>query len=119
MDHGKGNDKLTEGKRRERPVLPLAGRHAPRRKTRPRNSGGSSPLSATRSGCAFCRWWRLRPEVCSCDLERPLGKSQPTISHHTKVLVKPGSSSAKKRGHWVWWRVDETRFAAIRKVLGG
>ena len=29
-------------------------------------------------------------EVCSCDLERPLGKSQPTISHHTKVLAEAG-----------------------------
>jgi DNA-binding transcriptional ArsR family regulator len=60
-----------------------------------------------------------KPEVCSCDLERPLGKSQPTISHHTKVLVEAGLLIGEKRGHWMWWRVDETRFAAIRKVLGG
>ena len=58
-------------------------------------------------------------EVCSCDLERPLGKSQPTISHHTKVLVKAGLLIGEKRGHWVWWRVDEGRLAAIRKTLGG
>ncbi len=60
-----------------------------------------------------------KPEVCSCDLERPLGKSQPTISHHTKVLAEAGLLVGEKRGHWMWWRVDETRFAAIRKVLGG
>jgi ArsR family transcriptional regulator, arsenate/arsenite/antimonite-responsive transcriptional repressor len=60
-----------------------------------------------------------RPEVCSCDLERPLGKSQPTISHHTKVLAEAGLLIGEKRGHWMWWRVDETRFAAIRKALGG
>jgi ArsR family transcriptional regulator, arsenate/arsenite/antimonite-responsive transcriptional repressor len=60
-----------------------------------------------------------QPEVCSCDLERPLGKSQPTISHHTKVLAEAGLLIGEKRGHWMWWRVDETRFAAIRKVLGG
>ena len=58
-------------------------------------------------------------EVCSCDLERPLGKTQPTISHHTKVLVEAGLLIGEKRGRWVWWRVDETRFAAIRKTLGG
>ncbi len=58
-------------------------------------------------------------EVCSCDLERPLGKSQPTISHHTKVLAEAGLLIGEKRGHWVWWRVDETRLAAIRKTLGG
>ena len=46
-------------------------------------------------------------EVCSCDLERPLGKSQPTISHHTKVLAEAGLLIGEKRGHWVWWRVDE------------
>jgi ArsR family transcriptional regulator, arsenate/arsenite/antimonite-responsive transcriptional repressor len=60
-----------------------------------------------------------QPEVCSCDLEGPLGKSQPTISHHTKVLMEAGLLVGEKRGHWMWWRVDETRFAAIRKVLGG
>ncbi len=60
-----------------------------------------------------------KPEVCSCDLERPLGKTQPTISHHTKVLAEAGLLVGEKRGHWMWWRVDETRFAAIRKVLGG
>lgn len=58
-------------------------------------------------------------EVCSCDLERPLGKTQPTISHHTKVLVEAGLLIGERRGRWVWWRVDEARFAAIRKALGG
>ena len=29
-------------------------------------------------------------EVCSCNLEGPLAKSQPTISHHTRVLAEPG-----------------------------
>jgi len=60
-----------------------------------------------------------RSEVCSCDLERPLGKSQPTVSHHTKVLVEAGLLVGEKRGRWVWWRVDEARLAALRKTLGG
>jgi len=58
-------------------------------------------------------------EVCSCDLERPLGKSQPTVSHHTKVLVEAGLLVGEKRGRWVWWRVDEARLAALRRTLGG
>jgi ArsR family transcriptional regulator, arsenate/arsenite/antimonite-responsive transcriptional repressor len=58
-------------------------------------------------------------EVCSCDLQGPLGKTQPTISHHTKVLVEAGLLIGERRGRWVWWRVDEARFAAIRKALGG
>jgi ArsR family transcriptional regulator, arsenate/arsenite/antimonite-responsive transcriptional repressor len=60
-----------------------------------------------------------RVEVCSCDLELPLGKTQPTVSHHTKVLVEAGLLVGEKRGRWMWWRVDEARFAAIRKALGG
>ena len=58
-------------------------------------------------------------EVCSCDLEGPLGKTQPTISHHTRVLVEAGLITGEKRGRWVWWSVRETRLAAVRKALGG
>lgn len=58
-------------------------------------------------------------EVCSCDLEGPLGRSQPTISHHTKVLAQAGLIAGEKRGRWMWWRVEPDRLAAIRKALGG
>ena len=58
-------------------------------------------------------------EVCSCDLEAPLGKSQPTVSHHTRVLTEAGLLMGEKRGHWVWWRVKEDRLADVRKALGG
>jgi ArsR family transcriptional regulator, arsenate/arsenite/antimonite-responsive transcriptional repressor len=58
-------------------------------------------------------------EVCSCDLERPLAKSQPTISHHTKVLAEAGLLAGEKRGRWMWWRVDADRLAAVRRALGG
>ncbi|HUB70166.1 MAG TPA: metalloregulator ArsR/SmtB family transcription factor [Acidimicrobiales bacterium] len=58
-------------------------------------------------------------EVCSCDLEVPLGKSQPTISHHTRVLAEAGLLVPEKRGRWVWWRVNTDRLSAVRKTLGG
>lgn len=58
-------------------------------------------------------------EVCSCDLEDPLGKSQPTVSHHTTVLAQAGLLVGEKRGRWMWWRVEPTRLAAIRTALGG
>jgi len=58
-------------------------------------------------------------EVCSCDLEAPLGKSQPTISHHTKVLARAGLLVGERRGRWMWWQVEPDRLAAIRKALGG
>ncbi len=58
-------------------------------------------------------------EVCSCDLETPLGRSQPTVSHHTKVLAEAGLLIGEKRGRWMWWRVDSDRLASVRKALGG
>ena len=57
-------------------------------------------------------------EVCSCDLEAPLGKSQPTVSHHTKVLANAGLLIGEKRGRWVWWRVEPSRLEAVRRALG-
>jgi ArsR family transcriptional regulator, arsenate/arsenite/antimonite-responsive transcriptional repressor len=56
-------------------------------------------------------------EVCSCDLQGPLGKSQPTISHHTKALAEAGLIVGDKRGRWVWWRVVPERLAALRDAL--
>jgi len=58
-------------------------------------------------------------EICSCNREGPLGKSQPTVSHHTRVLADAGLLVGEKRGRWVWWRVDEARLAEVRKALGG
>jgi len=58
-------------------------------------------------------------EVCSCNLEGPLGKSQPTISHHTRVLAEAGLIAGERRGKWTWWRVVPERLAEVRRLLGG
>jgi ArsR family transcriptional regulator, arsenate/arsenite/antimonite-responsive transcriptional repressor len=58
-------------------------------------------------------------ETCSCNLEEPLGKSQPTISHHTRVLAEAGLIIGDKRGKWVWWRVVPERLVTLRRLLGG
>jgi ArsR family transcriptional regulator, arsenate/arsenite/antimonite-responsive transcriptional repressor len=58
-------------------------------------------------------------EVCSCNLEGPLGKSQPTISHHTKVLAETGLIVGEKRGRWMWWRTEPAALEALRQALGG
>jgi ArsR family transcriptional regulator len=58
-----------------------------------------------------------RPEVCSCELEEPLRKSQPTVSHHTKALAEAGLIVGEKRGRWMWWRVVPERLEALRAVL--
>ncbi len=56
-------------------------------------------------------------EICSCDLQGPLGKSQPTISHHTKALAEAGLIAGEKRGRWVWWRVVPERLDRLRHAL--
>jgi ArsR family transcriptional regulator, arsenate/arsenite/antimonite-responsive transcriptional repressor len=56
-------------------------------------------------------------EVCSCDLEEPLGKSQPTVSHHTKALADAGLLEGEKRGRWMMWRVRPERLSALRAAL--
>ncbi len=58
-------------------------------------------------------------EVCSCNLEGPLGKSQPTVSHHTRVLAEAGLLTGERRGKWIWWRVVPERLAMVRSALGG
>src|SRR5215207_240005 len=56
-------------------------------------------------------------EVCSCDLLVPLDRSQPTVSHHTKVLADAGLIAGEKRGRWVWWSVVPARVAEVREAL--
>lgn len=57
-------------------------------------------------------------EVCACDLQEPLGRSQPTVSHHTKVLADAGLIVGEKRGRWVHWRAVPERLAEVRDLLG-
>ena len=56
-------------------------------------------------------------EICSCDVQEPLGKSQPTISHHTKALADAGLITGEKRGRWVYWSVTPGRLDLLRQVL--
>lgn len=46
-----------------------------------------------------------RGEVCACDFVGPLQKSQPTISHHLKVLSEAGLVQGERRGRWIWYRL--------------
>jgi len=58
-------------------------------------------------------------EACSCNLEGPLGKSQPTISHHTRLLAEAGLITGERRGKWTWWSLVPERLALVRRLLGG
>ena len=57
-------------------------------------------------------------EVCVCEMVEPLGRSQPTVSHHLKVLADAGLIVGEKRGRWVWYRAVPDRMAYLRAVLG-
>jgi ArsR family transcriptional regulator, arsenate/arsenite/antimonite-responsive transcriptional repressor len=56
-------------------------------------------------------------EVCSCALEEPLNKSQPTVSHHTRILAEAGLIVGEKRGRWMWWRVVPERLNDVARIL--
>jgi len=57
-------------------------------------------------------------EVCSCDLEAPLHRSQPTISHHTRVLAEAGLIVGTRRGKWTWWQIVPERLSEVCRILG-
>lgn len=54
---------------------------------------------------------------CGCDLEGPLGLSQPTVSHHLKVLREAGLVEGERRGRWVHYRVVVDRLEEIADAL--
>lgn len=55
--------------------------------------------------------------VCACDLEGQLGLSQPTVSHHMKLLVRAGFVTATKRGKWMDYALNPDGFAQARELL--
>ena len=56
-------------------------------------------------------------EGCVCDLTAPLGLSQPTVSHHLKVLSDAGLLDRDKRGRWVYYRINPEPLAALQAAL--
>lgn len=55
--------------------------------------------------------------VCACDVERVLGVSQATVSHHMKLLVDAGLVRAEKRGRWMHYSVDAASFERVTAWL--
>ncbi|WNB86225.1 metalloregulator ArsR/SmtB family transcription factor [Cellulomonas sp. ATA003] len=56
--------------------------------------------------------------VCACDLVVPVGKSQPTVSHHLKVLREAGLVTGEKRGTNVWYAAVPAALEDLRVALG-
>jgi ArsR family transcriptional regulator len=52
-------------------------------------------------------------EACVCDLTTPFDVSQPTISHHLKVLREAGLVDSERRGTWVWYRARREALDAV------
>lgn len=56
-------------------------------------------------------------EACVCDLTEPLGLTQPTVSHHLKILVDAGIFTRDKRGVWAFYRLVPAALDALSAVL--
>ncbi|HEY4607049.1 MAG TPA: metalloregulator ArsR/SmtB family transcription factor, partial [Acidimicrobiia bacterium] len=58
-------------------------------------------------------------EVCACDLNEPVNRSQATVSHHLSLLVEAGLIIREQRGKWAWFQVAPEHSEFVRSVLGG
>src|SRR5471032_2279865 len=56
-------------------------------------------------------------EACVCHLTEPLDLSQPTVSHHLKVLLDAGLVEREQRGSWAYFRVVPDQLRALRDLL--
>ena len=56
-------------------------------------------------------------EACVCDLTEPLQLSQPTVSHHLKVLADAGLIAREKRGTWAWYSVNKDRWREVQSLF--
>jgi ArsR family transcriptional regulator len=57
-------------------------------------------------------------EACVCDLNDAFDLSQPTISHHLKVLYEAGLLDREKRGVWVYYRARTEALASLGRLIG-
>ena len=57
-------------------------------------------------------------EACVCHLIEPLGLTQPTVSHHLKVLLQAGLVEREQRGTWAYFRVVPEPLTLLRALLG-
>lgn len=58
-------------------------------------------------------------EACVCDLNDAFDLSQPTISHHLKVLHEAGLLDRAKRGTWVYYSIRTEALADLAALIGG
>jgi ArsR family transcriptional regulator len=56
-------------------------------------------------------------EACVCNLTEPMELSQPTVSHHLKVLADAGLLEREQRGRWAFFRLVPERLEVVRRAL--
>lgn len=56
-------------------------------------------------------------EACICDLTDPVGLSQPTVSHHMKLLTEAGLVEREQRGRWAFYRVLDGALASLASAI--
>jgi ArsR family transcriptional regulator len=56
-------------------------------------------------------------ECCVCNLTEPLGLTQPTVSHHLRVLREAGLVEREQRGSWAYYRIADDQLALLRDLL--
>ena len=59
------------------------------------------------------------PELCVCVFVDQLGLSQPTISHHLRILREAGLVNVERRGTWAFYSLAGETVAALATALGG
>lgn len=58
-------------------------------------------------------------EQCACELLEHFQITQPTLSHHMKVLTECGMVQSRKEGRWMFYRLDCWTLTAFREFIGG
>jgi ArsR family transcriptional regulator len=56
-------------------------------------------------------------EACVCDLTPAVGLSQPTVSHHLKVLTEAGLLTRERRGTWAWFHLVPSRLEDVAAIF--
>ena len=116
---------MTTAAIQNRPDLPLPGTCCPALLREPITADQATNLACILKALADPTRLRLvsmvaaHPggEACVCDLTEPLGLTQPTISHHLKILVEAGIFARDKRGVWAYYSLVPAALSVLSATL--
>jgi ArsR family transcriptional regulator len=116
---------ITSAEVQDRPALPLANVCCVPLLREPLTDSQASDLARVLKALADPARLRLVSmvaaheggEACVCDLTGPLGLTQPTVSHHLKILVEAGIFTRDKRGVWAYYALVPSALEALSTVL--